>query len=378
MGFFKSFKDRLSQDYGGRYVAIVLKELFLGSPAAAKAVFGRDIDFDTVDVEVSLGTFGGGLRSERRADIALFSVDREIVALVELKYEDQKNERNHAQLADYIKFLRRYGGKRPPPLVVITKSPLPEGEERLIRRHSAIVNCISYGEVVCRIRHLAAGSPVVKMVVEYLEEEAPMFRKIDKDALQLLMLNALNVNGGLGRQHTHAKIEAAPQMLANLIENMSILGDAFHHGCAPGKVRPIPRFIFVPEVKASDWDSAGKHINDRGRIEPRRIHSGNLWVYYRFNLYKWRAVLELGFGVKLDVNLKNPLKTFLYAEVWHRKQRESDFLSKVVNLERLAEYKAEKILNGLAKKTIKQALDRSLDRSARTNLAYMRRRLVKV
>ena len=54
MSFFNSIKNYWSQDYGGRYVSIVLKELFLHDNSVVNKIFGQKIDFKSVEVEYSL------------------------------------------------------------------------------------------------------------------------------------------------------------------------------------------------------------------------------------------------------------------------------------------------------------------------------------
>lgn len=378
MGFFKTIKEWLNQDYGGRYVSCVLKELLMEEPKIANAIFKQKIDFTSVELEVSLRDYWPHLRNERRADITLLNVRGDIVGLIEIKYDDQKCERNHAQILDYIRFCKRYRPHSPIPFVVITKSPIPEKEELQIKANKRFAGVLSYGDVVRKSRENNLQSPVSKMVEEYLREEAFMFNPVDKDALQLLMHNSLNVryNHGQGRQYTHYNVINAPKALENLIINTGIIGDRIHYLFKEQKARPITRFNFAPEILDEYISTAKKDLDEEGEIDASRISAGKLYVYYHYNLYDnnaWMGHFEFGFYVELNVDRNSALKTYLYSNVWHNKHKKNDYYHKEINISRLTEDVAYKTIRDLLRKSLRDSLNRKLSRDVRKRLVRAQR-----
>jgi len=377
MGFFKSIKPWLNQDYSGRYVSAVLRELFLSDPKLASRLFRKSIRFKTVEQEVSLRSYWPHLKRERRADLALFDEQGRVVGLVEVKYEDQKNDRNHAQLDDYIKFSKSYHANPGVPVIVITKSPLPALETRLIERNSENIRCISYGDIVRRLQEQDFKSAIPDMVIEYFKEEAFMFNPIETDALELLMINALNIKygHGRGRKYTHSNVVDAPRALESLVSNTGIIGDRAHSFLDGQRTRPIPRFRFVPRIASSKVELAKKDLSEYREIQAARISAGVLNVYYPYHLYAgdaWRGNFEFGFRIDMDVDNKEALKTYIYALVW-RKEDDCDEHYHKVNLHKLTEDNALRFAVEVSRKTLKDALKRSLDRDVRKRLVRINR-----
>jgi hypothetical protein len=377
MGFFKSIKTWLNQNYGGRYVSAVLRELFLSDPKIASRLFEKSISFKTAELEVSLRRYWPHLKRERRADLALFDEQGRIVGLVEVKYEDQKNDRNHAQLSDYIKFSKSYHANPGVPVIVLTKSPLPASETSLIERNSKIVSCISYGDIVRRLQDQDFKSAVPSMVIEYFKEEAFMFNPIDADALELLMINALNIRygHGRGRKYTHSNVINAPRALESLITNTEIIGDRIHSFMDGQRARPITRFRFFPKIAPSKVELAKKDLTEYRGIQAARISAGALNVYYPYHLYDgdtWRGNFEFGFYIDMDVDRKEALKTSVYASVWFGNDDDPEY-SKKVNLQKLTEDNALKIAVDVSRKTLRDTFDQSRDRDVRKRLVRIKR-----
>lgn len=362
-------------------MSAVLRELFLSDPKMASRLFGKSICFKTAELEVSLRRYWPHLKRERRADLALFDEQGRVVGLIEVKYEDQKSDRNHAQLDDYIKFSKAYHANPAVPIIVVTKSPLPAPETKLIERNSKIVRCISYGDIVRRLQERDFKSAVLKMVVEYFKEEAFMFNPIETDALELLMINALNIRygHGRGRKYTHFNVVNAPRALESLVTNTGIIGDQVHSYMDGQRARPIPRFRLVTKIAPDKVELAKKDLSDYREIQAARISAGCLNVYYLYNLYDgdtWRGNFEFGFRIDMDVDRKEALKTYVYSLVW-LKEREDDWdehLQKV-NLYKLKEDKALKIAVDVSRKTLRDSLKRkrTLDRDVRKRLVRINR-----
>jgi len=95
--FFSRFKDKLNMDYGGRYFALLLREIIKEEPSVNSAVFPSLNKSDQnkirtsgeIHVEYPFPGFNG---RKRRADLAIL-IDGKIEALLEVKYEDEKNKK---------------------------------------------------------------------------------------------------------------------------------------------------------------------------------------------------------------------------------------------------------------------------------------------
>lgn len=378
MGFFKSIKPWLNQDYGGRYVSAVLRELFLAEPGIASLLFGKSICPKNVELEVSLRRYWPHLRRERRADLALLDERGRVIGLVEVKYEDQKNDRNHAQLTDYIKFSKSYHPNPGVPIIVVTKSPLPAPESRFIQRNSKIARCISYGDIVRRLRERDFKSAVPSMVIDYFKEEAFMFNPIENGALELLMINALNIryDHGRGRKYTHFNVINAPRALESLITNTGIIGDKVHSYMDGQRARPISRFRFVTQIAPKKIELAKKDLSEYKEILASRISAGVLNVFYPYHLYDggtWRGIFEFGFSINMDVDRKEALKTYIYSSVWF-KEDDCYEESKKVNLRKLKEDDALRIVVDVSRKALQHMFKkRPLGRDVRKRLVRINR-----
>jgi hypothetical protein len=378
-----SVKNWLNQDYGGRYVSCVLQELLSAEPKIVQAVFGKKVKYEVIKREESLRKYWPYLKNTRRADIALIDSNGNVSALVEVKYEDQKNDRNHAQISDYIKFCNKYKHEEIP-FVVITKSVLPKAEEKLLSDNGNFAKSFSYGDIARIILANNSDSHVAKMVKEYFEEEALMFKAVDKDSLMLLMINSLHIcqNHGLHKQRSHKTILNAPRVLESLISNTGLIGDHIRHTYMPDNKfpkRPTPNFYFSPKILDSHVSRAQKDLDNEREISKERIFAGKFYTYYEFPLKDennyWKGWFDFGFYA--DLNTKNkiePLKTFLYAEIGHRSKNIDDseydgYAQKEINIERITEAKAIEILCSLLKCVIKESLNKlQLSRGVRATL----------
>lgn len=392
MSFFMSVKSWLNQDYGGRYVSCVLEELFLAEPKIVQTVFGKAVKYETVEREEPLRKYWPYLKNTRRADIALIDSNGEVAALVEVKYEDQNNDRNHAQISDYIRFCNKYKNDKIP-FVVITKSVLPKIEEAQLSENDNFAKCLSYGDIARIILANNSKSHVAKMVKEYFEEEALMFKAVDKDALMLLMINSLHVchNHGLHKQRSHKTILNAPRVLESLISNTGLIGDHIRHTYMPDNKfpkRPTPNFYFSPEILESYISRAQKDLTNEGEISNARIFAGKFCTYYEFPLKDennyWKGWFDFGFSVQLNTKKKNkPLKTFLYATIEHRSKNidgseYEGYDEKEINIERITETEAIEIVCSLLKEVFKESLNNlQLSRGVRATLNAIHKNISK-
>lgn len=377
MGFFKQLKSWCSEDTGGRYVSLVLSELFNVSEShkLVSELFGKSIDYATVATEF---TFMAG----RRADLAFLDEEDKPVAIIEVKYHDHKNERNHAQIADYLKFC----GKRKIPFLVITKNRLPDNDEKQIKKHK-FASIVSYSQLVHKMSkyHSKDSSAISKLVQSYFEEESLMFAKICKADLQLLLISALNVHNrhGLGRQLSRERIVKAADALRRLIENVTLLGDEIHYSYMESNVfpkRPSAGFYFAPEFSKKAVSKVRKDLEGDSKeryysISDERIRDGRLVVWYGYTVknspssgFCW---LGIGIVAELHTSCKSaPLTTSLFAVLTPympgvEEQWEPETIN---NIEKISEDEAMRLTQKVFRNVLKKALRGTLPRVIRQKL----------
>jgi len=339
--------------------------------------------FDNIEIELPF-------KNGRRADIAFLN-NGNVVALVEVKYEDQKSERNHAQFQDYIYFCTQHHI----PFRVITKEPLPYKEELLLKKNNAFAKSFSYGHIIHRIKALKLShDAIARMVCEYLEQEALMFTRIRKEDLQLLMLNALNVryNHGLGKQRTRDKILKVGDTLKGMISNVTLIGDDIHNSCMESRLfpkRPPTSFFFSPQFSTKDvarlikeWEKNPKRDTE---IDSQKIRAGRLVVSYGYTIKdehgNGRCFLEFGIIAELKTTRKSrPVETYLYAEInpYGLEEIATDkYLgdSESINTETINDMEAIKTVRRLLKNTLRYAIAYKLPRGVNTKLNHVYKNL---
>ncbi|MCX5783577.1 MAG: hypothetical protein NTW04_03950 [Elusimicrobia bacterium] len=320
MDFFKRVKSWCNGDKGGRYMSLVLCELFADkkSKKLVKELFGEEINFERLDTENSY-------IEGRRADIAFLDKKDEIVALAEVKHEDQNNKGNRAQLKDYC--------KSQVPFIVITKKSLPKEYEKELGEKQII----SYGDIARKIKGLKLDSEIARMVSEYLKGEALMFTKINDIYLKILL------TGGSTEKFNRKDTLQAPDTLKNFINNMATLGDYVYKEYIDGIQANKPKlyFSFVSKPKGSNQEAI-------------------LDSYCQFNLYdrNYRET-DKGYFLHVLVGIKSQfkdgkLKTILYAK-FNPKGKNLLSQEEKINLGKITEDVAFKKITGLLKKVIKDS-----------------------
>lgn len=100
--FFSRLQSKFDASYGGRYVEIILQELSKEDNLITR-ILGKSTKRCYLETEYCFT-----VNSKKRiADIAIFTEDEhQLIALVEIKYDDHKSPTNAAQIEDYINFCR--------------------------------------------------------------------------------------------------------------------------------------------------------------------------------------------------------------------------------------------------------------------------------
>lgn len=316
--FFSRFKEHLSMNFGGRYLAVVLQEVLLAEPRAIRALLpGLTGSFAnrTFDVVADKYCFKGRNGKSRRADLAVL-VDDKCVGLVEIKDEDEPLE---GQLEDYLfhadsegipfTYLTKY---RPPAAEIALVTCEPSGSHRLL------------AELYIAMKALSSAHPVVDLLCRFMEEEGIMAYSsdINVDALTLLVVKGLHLqhNHGLGQQVSEANVAAVPDVWRQLLTNADVLGDRFFHDFRDFfNKRPSSAFGFNPTFNSKlVLKDLQNQRAEEVYIDRRRKTGGDFFVgmsgkVAQTNPNDW---LNISFGVSFTpVMGAKQLRTYVYAEL---------------------------------------------------------------
>lgn len=249
--FFSRLRGHLDHHYpGGRYMAMVLAEVFQETPQFAAAVFG--LNGNRPYRAMTEYCYNG--EPSRRADLVLLEPDDDkVAALMEIKYEDEKTPSIFRQTLAYSEWAR----KNSAPFLLLTKEP-PTPKVQALLSDPCIY--MSYAALYREVqRFLKAGEkksrsyPVIRMLGDFLREETPVFNNSDCDEkiLQLLLVRGLGLRHktGLGKLNSRDNMREAINSLDRLVENIGVLADRFHqdHRSMFGN-RPTVSFTFMPYI----------------------------------------------------------------------------------------------------------------------------------
>ena len=141
--FFTRFKKRLTvateSDPGGRYFAVLLQQVFQESPDALRQIlFPRSIKAKFSDARAF--TERDHVET-RRADLAFYDAQNNIIGLVEVKEDDQLAPLAGAQVDDYISYVKweKEVNKRVVHFAFVTKHlPSRRSQEALARAKGGV------------------------------------------------------------------------------------------------------------------------------------------------------------------------------------------------------------------------------------------------
>lgn len=308
----------MDKNYGGRYLAVILGEIIKEAPEIAHLLW-KDKDLHKrreYDVEEEW-TFP----NRRRADLSILSDQVLPIALLEVKDEDHKSDKNSAQLKDYVTYCK----KNNIPFTYLTKHHLPERDREIATPYH-----LTYAGLGHSIDKIAKKSPIVTMLYEYLKEEGFMFNEIDDEALKLLIVKstAFQHAHGHGRLNKNDRITViAPQTFSAILKNAAVISDRFYEdkGLNLFAQRPTVDYGFISYLDRKKADKLMKEdgpfaINKENKI----VVAGELWAGAQAK-FKSTNKLRLKFGFTFKLEVANKDKTAnkkterkIYAELWKR------------------------------------------------------------
>jgi hypothetical protein len=292
----------------GRYLAFVLCEVSGREPKAIQDMLckawglgRRQLPAPHLEPEYVFG----GRKGSRRADIAVYaSADApDPIGLIEIKYMDALQERTDVkpgQLEDYLRWEAAARGRN----VLI-----------LSREHLSVVGApaLTWTEVARQLR-AHAGSEIVRMLIEHLEEEGIVLQTVDSKAVVGFLRRLLCPWNGSGRQAGNLD---GPTEFGKLLKNLSLLSERFNGdfkrawAAAGGKHAPDEArgtknasidFDVYPRVKASKKPGDIFDDEEDRSIAVKARAGGLVDLFARHALGSSKNWLRVGYGFQIEVS----------------------------------------------------------------------------
>ena len=310
-GFFSNIQGYFSATFGGRYVALILRELIREDPKFAKILFKNASKNWVAETEYR---FDAKSSQSRFADLVLFDKSDadcgiQPAALVEVKYDDQASPTNAAQLDDYLEFSSSKGI----PFLYLTQYTPPRNIlERINESNNS--RHLLYTELAERITGSQRPGGVAKLFVDYLEDRGLVMKPIQERDLSRLLVRAFNPQrGGKKNQSNEGMIVGIPDTLSALMSNTNIVAQGIAEKL-PLQRSPTIDMYFDPWIYVNKKDLRGLSNEVKGdEREPLQIvdgmkGGGSLWVFGRVypggstrNEWLW-----LKFGCECEISRDDP------------------------------------------------------------------------
>jgi hypothetical protein len=369
--FFSSIQNWFTCDLHGRYLALILREIGTLQTEALTSFIAEVCDIPIrklKNARFEREHSFSGMRGRRSADLAVFCEDEpdEPIVLIEIKYYDKplpETEMKPAQLDDYLAWRNKDPAKR---RVLLLTRELHRIRGIHVRRWMALAR---------HLRIYSNKSDLIKMLVQYLEEEGNAMNKINGTAITKYVKRYL-CHGRPGANNIEGPLE-----FANLLKNVQLMSGNFHtHFKESWREAGV-------KVEGEDYDrryrvaSIDFTVNNRLRT-PRANQSvvdsdgwlredlkdgGSISLFARHSLGHEKNWLRLLYGIRFDVapadNEADPPYTFLFAELCGGVIGESIYFAKKINFDWVtekAEIRSEKVehqLNCLIVKLIDKTLE---------------------
>ena len=331
--FFRRFKNRLwdshGSDPGGRYFAILLEQLFYEDKTVLReALFPTLKLSELIESRVSTEF---PLPNGRRADLAVHNRDDQLIALAEVKENDQLAAGVDEQTMAYLKYISNARKNRQPIVFAYVTKHLPSRQslEQLERYCSKPV---FYRDIYSRLQsifgrpHATIKSmhfPVAQLLCRYLEEEGVIYRQLENERpiTFLLRQSATGGSAGLGKLHTAETVADVPKSLELLIANAEAIGIEFYDQFrAHFGNRFVPSLKVTPQFNDEALFKAIKKRPDSDEIDIYKYSEGSYaWIWSHGRLAKVKpphwAYVALGYSFELDAKASNGLGQFLFAEI---------------------------------------------------------------
>ena len=314
-GLFADIRRYFQQDYSGRYIAVLLRELARHDPHSFSEVIhyaaGKSgQDWKQVRSAVKIGSefqteYGfDGAQGRRKADLAIIFRNEPLLYL-EVKEDDVKNPKNLAQVLDYV--------RTEVPFVYLSRfAPEPADQQAIdeAKRRGQPVASIRYRDI-----HRVLGrtrTHVAKMVREYLEDiHVGTYVPIDLDrqlASCMTQLLGFPHQHGLGRLHSNESVGLFPKLIQRMLDNVEYAAEWVHQANRKSIQTRFTRKMWLePEFDLSGLSKSVQKGTDAIGPLPGsgRYVKGGCVVFYGIGTLRTSAPsqyflnAELGFGLHM-------------------------------------------------------------------------------
>lgn len=241
--FFTRIQNKFDASYGGRYIETILKEISIEDERISKFLSKTK---ERCRITTEHRFFVNG--KERIADIAIESVEsNEIAGLVEIKYDDHLNEKNHAQLADYIDYCRAKSLS----FIYLTQYYPPKQDIDLVKESG--FSHILFSQLALELNKKNTNQ-VTQLFISYLEDRGLIMKNIKTESIYKLLVRLFTPISNQGKiQNNKAMIDEIPSALQALMNNMSILSIEISRYVDVKRI-PVIDFRFWPSFKFTKKD----------------------------------------------------------------------------------------------------------------------------
>jgi hypothetical protein len=381
--FFAAIQNWFSGGFHGRHLGLILQEIGRLQPAAIASFISnacdipaRDLKGARYEAEVSFQPSIG--QHYRRADLAVYLAGEETpTILVEIKYYDGElkgTETKPAQFDDYRNWITGDDGRK---VLVLSRESYfkAEGETLEFKR---------WDEFARHLRPYGQKSDLIKMLVDYLEEEGIVMQNVDGYSLMRYFKRLLchDWNSGVLANNLEG-----PAEFTRLMKNLKMTSGTYEthfkkavreaglkvEGKEGVSKAPTIDFRLINSIKPPTSDELSL-IDDEDDLVSKFKNGGVVKVSATHSLGNGQTkYLRIEYGMIFEVSpndSKNaPPKVKLYAEanghklhkaeehVWHERSIKYDW---VTDLAETSLERVETHLTGLLRKAIDEVVEADL------------------
>lgn len=235
--YISSIKNWFKAGYEGRHLELILLEIARLKPDVMAKYLGKVLDIDESKfngAEYRVEVPFEGEKSDRRADMAVFQEGAtEPFILIEIKYLDKplpETATRAAQLADYYRWKKNRNRHSEGHVLVLSRE-LYDAKGIEVRR---------WDDLARALRKPAEKSDLIRILVDYLEEEGIVMQNVDGESLQRYYTRLVCHSRNVGRASGNLD---GPVEFAKVLKNLQMISGTF-----------------TPKFKKA-WGDAGEQID---------------------------------------------------------------------------------------------------------------------
>lgn len=210
--FFSRIQSKFSASFGGRYVETIIKEISINESEITRVLFPKIRTKGYIETEYRFSVND----KVKIADIALFSIDTDnLLALAEIKYDDHNDQKNSAQLEDYVE----YSMEKEVDFLYLTQYYPPASDIEMVR-NSGFTHLL-FSEISEKM--MARGGPLTNLFIDYLKDRGLVMEIVPSEQLYKLLVRFFNPIRGQKVQRNRDMVQNIPDAFSSLFTNMSVI-----------------------------------------------------------------------------------------------------------------------------------------------------------